>query len=135
MSNIYEVHYLRCKSVLVWLDQKEDMIWIKTNEPYNSAVEIEDVQAIQLAHILVSLVRTRRGDLNASFGPTGIAEGDKGFGIFYELPDEKVVFWGKGGGSLFIEMKYPDNMPIGLSFQEALDFAEKRIAIAQERPE
>jgi hypothetical protein len=135
MNNIYEVRELRCKSILVWLDQSGDRIWIRTNEPYSSAVEIEDAQAIQLADILVDLVRARRGELNRPLAPTCVTEGDKGFGVFYELPNEKVVFWGKGGGPLFIETKYPDNVPICLSFQEALEFAEKLIAIAQGRPE
>ncbi len=135
MNNTHDVYQLRCKSILVWLEKSGDCIGMRTNEPYNSAVEIEDAQAIQLANILISLVRLHRDKPIVPTAHSCIAKRDKGFGTFYELPDERIVFWGEGGGRpLFIETKYPDNVPIYLSFQEALDFAEKLIAVAGESP-
>jgi hypothetical protein len=132
MNDLYEVHKIEGGDVLVWLDKSGDSIWIRTSEPYNSWAEIDDVEAVRLAEIMISLVRARRGEPVGPSGPSCITEGDKGFGRYYELPDRKIVFHDEDGNPVLMQTKYPGNVPIQLTLQEAFDFAEKLIAITRE---
>ncbi len=132
MNTVNDVHQLKCGSASVWLDNNGESIWIKTNDPYDTAIEIENVQAAQMAEILISLVRSRRGDPVAPPGPSCITEADLGYGPYYNLPDDKIVFWDRNGGPVFVQTKYPNNVPIQLTLQEALEFGEKLIEITRE---
>jgi hypothetical protein len=132
MSDLHAVHEIEGGDVLVWLDKNGDYIWVRTNEPYNDPVEIRDVAAVPLANILINMVQSRQGEPGGPPRPSCITEGDKGFGKYYGLPDRKIVFWDLDGHPVMIQTKYPDNVPIRLSFQEAFEFAGKLIDITRE---
>ncbi len=130
MNDLYEVHEIESGDILVWLDKSGDCVWIKTCEPYNSWAEMSDKEAVRLANILISLAQSRRCDPITTHGTSCITKGDKGSGRYYELPDSKVIIH-EEGCPVIIQTKYPDNVPIQLTLQEAFEFGRKLIDITR----